>query len=91
LPVEYQVAVVARRDAAWGPAEAAGCIGTMPVMKIEMTAPERDLLLSLLEDELGRLKGEIYKTDTWEYKEQLKSRELTLTSLIDRLKVSASA
>jgi hypothetical protein len=63
----------------------------MPVMKIEMTAPERDLLLSLLEDELGRLKGEIYKTDTWEYKEQLKSRELTLTSLIDRLKVSASA
>jgi hypothetical protein len=63
----------------------------MPGMKIEMTAPERDLLLTLLEDELGRLKGEIYKTETWEYKEQLKSREQTLTSLIDRLKASVGA
>jgi hypothetical protein len=63
----------------------------MPGMKIEMTAPERDLLLTLLEDELGRLKGEIYKTETWDYKEQLKAREQTLTSLIDRLKVSTGA
>jgi hypothetical protein len=63
----------------------------MPGMKIEMTAPERDLLLTLLEDELGRLKGEIYKTETWEYKEQLKSREQTLTLLIDRLKASVGA
>jgi hypothetical protein len=63
----------------------------MPGMKIEMTAPERDLLLTLLEDDLGRLKGEIYKTETWEYKEQLKSREQTLTSLIDRLKASVGA
>jgi len=63
----------------------------MPGMKIEMTAPERDLLLTLLEDELGRLKGEIYKTETWEYKEQLKSREQTLTSLIDRLRASVGA
>ena len=63
----------------------------MPGMKIEMTAPERDLLLTLLDDELGRLKGEIYKTETWDYKEELKAREQTLTSLLDRLKVSAGA
>jgi hypothetical protein len=63
----------------------------MPDMKIEMTAPERDLLLTLLDDELGRLKGEIYKTETWDYKEQLKSREQILTSLLDRLKVSTDA
>ena len=63
----------------------------MPGMKIEMTAPERDLLLTLLDDELGRLKGEIYKTETWDYKEQLKSREQILTSLLDRLKVSTDA
>jgi hypothetical protein len=63
----------------------------MPDMKIEMTAPERDLLLTLLADELGRLKGEIYKTETWDYKEQLKSREQTLTLLIDRLKASVGA
>ena len=36
-----------------------------------------------LEDELGRLKGEIYKTETWDYKEQLRAREQTLESLLD--------
>jgi hypothetical protein len=58
-------------------------------MTVELTAPERDVVLSVLEDELGRLKGEIYKTETWEYKEQLKERESLLTSAIDRLKASA--
>ncbi len=56
-----------------------------------MTAPERDLLLDILTDELGRLKGEIYKTETWEYKEQLKAREQTLESLIARLQDLATA
>lgn len=58
-------------------------------MTVELTAPERDVVLSVLEDELGRLKGEIYKTETWEYKEQLKERESLLTSAIDRLKAAA--
>jgi hypothetical protein len=58
-------------------------------MTVELTAPERDVVLSVLEDELGRLKGEIYKTETWEYKEQLKERESLLTSAIGRLKDSA--
>jgi hypothetical protein len=57
-------------------------------MTVELTAQERDVVLSVLEDELGRLKGEIYKTETWEYKEQLKERESLLTSAIDRLKAS---
>jgi hypothetical protein len=58
-------------------------------MTVELTAPEREVVLSILEDELGRLKGEIYKTETWEYKQQLKERESLLTSAIGRLKDSA--
>jgi hypothetical protein len=58
-------------------------------MTVELTAPERDVVLSILEDELGRLKREIYKTETWEYEEQLKERESLLTSAIGRLKDSA--
>ena len=60
-------------------------------MNLELTGPERDLLLTILTDELGRLKGEIYKTETFDYKEQLKAREQTLVSLIERLQASAAA
>ena len=60
-------------------------------MSLELTAPERDLLLGILQDELGRLKGEIYKTETWDYKEQLKAREQTLESLIARLPDAATS
>jgi hypothetical protein len=60
-------------------------------MTIELTAPERDLLLTLLQDELGRLKGEIYKTETFEYKEELKAREEVLVTLIGRLEATAAA
>jgi hypothetical protein len=60
-------------------------------MTIELTAPERDLLLTLLQDELGRLKGEIYKTETFEYKEELKAREEVLVSVIGRLEATAAA
>lgn len=60
-------------------------------MTLDLDGPEHDLLLRILEDELGRLKGEIYKTETLEYKEQLKGRETMLVSLIDRLKASQAA
>lgn len=58
-------------------------------MTVDLTAQQRDVVLSILEEELGRLKGEIYKTETWEYEEQLKERESLLTSAIDRLRESA--
>lgn len=60
-------------------------------MSLELDGPERDLLLGILEDELGRLKGEIYKTETYDYKEELKGREATLVRLIDRLKGTQAA
>lgn len=58
-------------------------------MTLDLTTPERDLLLTVLSDELGRLKGEIYKTETRDYKEQLKGREAILVSLIERLQPPA--
>jgi hypothetical protein len=58
-------------------------------MTVDLTAQQRDVVLSILEEELGRLKGEIYKTETWEYEEQLKERESLLIAAIDRLKESA--
>ncbi len=60
----------------------------MPAMNVDPTAPERDLLLEMLRDDLGRLKGEIYKTETFEYKVELKAREATLVGIIGRLEVS---
>ncbi len=63
----------------------------MPAMNLDLTAPERDLLLEMLRNDLGRLKGEIYKTETFEYKEELKARERTLVGIIGRLEVSESS
>jgi hypothetical protein len=57
-------------------------------MNVELSAPERDLLLEMLSDDLGRLKGEIYRTETFEYQEELKARERTLVGIIGRLEVS---
>lgn len=55
-------------------------------MNLALNDAERELLLRVLDDELARLKSEIYHTDTWEYKEQLKSREDLLVGLIGRLR-----
>ena len=57
-------------------------------MNVQLTAPERDLLLEILSDDLGRLKGEIYRTEAFAYKEELKAREQTLVGIIGRLEVS---
>lgn len=54
-------------------------------MTIDLSAPERELLLAVLRDQLGSLKGEIYKTETWDYKQELKGREELLVGLIGRL------
>jgi len=56
-----------------------------------MSGPERDLLLTLLRDELGRLKGEIYKTEAADFKADLKAREATLVAIIGRLEGAEAA
>ncbi|MDQ2934726.1 MAG: hypothetical protein M3R49_07045 [Chloroflexota bacterium] len=60
-------------------------------MNVVLTAPDRDLLLEVLRDDLGQLKGEIYRTETFAYKEELKARERTLVEIIGRLGVSQSS
>jgi hypothetical protein len=70
------------------PARGAVETGTLAKMNVELTAPERDLLLEMLRDDLGHLKGEIYRTETFEYKEELKAREQTLVGIIGRLEGS---
>jgi len=60
-------------------------------MRLEMSGPERDLLLTLLRDELGRLKGEIYKTEAADFKADLKAREATLVAIIGRLEGAEAA
>ena len=60
-------------------------------MEVPLTAPERDLLLALLRDELGRLKSEIYRTEAAGFKRELKEREATLTAIIGRLEASEAA
>lgn len=60
-------------------------------MEVTLTAPERDLLLAMLREELGRLKGEIYRTEAAPFKHELKEREATLMAIIGRLEASQAA
>ena len=61
----------------------------MPRMTLELSNDEHAMLLQLLRDELGRLKGEIYKTEAAGFKDELKDREALLTAIIGRLESSA--
>jgi hypothetical protein len=60
-------------------------------MELALSATEGELLLDLLREELGRLKGEIYRTETAEYKSALKAREGLLVDIIGRLESGAPA
>ena len=62
----------------------------MPRMTLELSNAEHALLLEVLQSELGRLKGEIYKTEDADFKEELKARESHLTAIIGRLESSAA-
>ena len=54
-------------------------------MPIELSADERRVLLQTLQEELGRLKAEINRTEAHDFKEELKARETALASIIGRL------
>ena len=54
-------------------------------MPIELSADERRVLLQTLQEELGRLKAEINRTESHDFKEELKARETALASIIGRL------
>jgi uncharacterized small protein (DUF1192 family) len=54
-------------------------------MPIELSDDERRVLLETLQEELGRLKAEINRTEAHDFKEELKGREAALVSIIGRL------
>ncbi len=54
-------------------------------MPIELSVDERRVLLQTLQEEVGRLKAEINRTEAHDFKEELKGREGALLSIIGRL------
>lgn len=54
-------------------------------MQLELSAEERDLLVDLLSERLGGLRAEIYRTEAFDFKQELKVREELLNALLERL------
>ncbi|HLC25690.1 MAG TPA: hypothetical protein VJM80_02860 [bacterium] len=54
-------------------------------MELILGPQEQKLLLEILESYLGDLREEVYKTETFRFKEDLKARETLLRSLIEKI------
>ena len=54
-------------------------------MQIDISDVERTILIEVVDKAFGELKEEIYHTETYEYKDQLKEREAALASLREKL------
>jgi hypothetical protein len=54
-------------------------------MALELTSAEAELLLEVLRNELSELRTEIHRTETRDFKEELKAREAHLEAIIGRL------
>jgi hypothetical protein len=58
-------------------------------MQLHLTSAEHEVLRDLVSRELGNVKEEVYKTDTPEYKEMLKTREASIMSILAKLQAGA--
>jgi hypothetical protein len=58
-------------------------------MQVALSEEERQTLLEMLNDALPNLREEVYKTESFNYREQLKRREELLKSLLTRLSAAA--
>lgn len=54
-------------------------------MNIEISAAARELLLDLLQSEMGEVRQEVHHTKTPEYRDKLKAREVLIRELIEKL------
>lgn len=54
-------------------------------MQIEISVEARELLLELLQREMGDVRQEIHHTKTYEYRDKLKVRETLTRELIEKL------
>jgi hypothetical protein len=59
-------------------------------MNLNLNADERDYLLRVLREELGRLKAEIHRTEAADFKEGLRSDADILQAVIARLETEAT-
>jgi hypothetical protein len=59
-------------------------------MRIELDERERELLLDLLEEQLGDLRDEIYRAESHEFKELLRAKKELVKKLIEHLRVAAA-
>jgi len=60
-------------------------------MTIELTDPERDILLDLLDRELASLGPELHHTRSMEYRQELKAEKGALAKLAERLRHTQAA
>ncbi len=58
-------------------------------MQIALNDEERRVLVEVLDETLPNLREEVYKTENFDYREQLKRREALLKSLLARLSAAA--
>lgn len=58
-------------------------------MQIVLNDEERRVLVEVLDETLPNLREEVYKTENFDYREQLKRREALLKSLLARLSAAA--
>ncbi|MCL6481022.1 MAG: hypothetical protein K6U02_04780 [Firmicutes bacterium] len=55
-------------------------------MQVHLDEEEQQALLEILEEVLHNLSEEIYKTENFDYREQLKRRQAVVKSLLERLR-----
>ncbi|MBI3670780.1 MAG: hypothetical protein HY237_13490 [Acidobacteria bacterium] len=58
-------------------------------MQIALNEEERQTLLETLNEALPNLREEVYRTESFDYREQLKHRETLLKELLARLAAAA--
>ncbi len=61
------------------------------MITLQLDDKKTDLLKQVLEVSLSELHMEIVHTDSWEYREMLKDREVALKAIMDELILSRSA
>lgn len=54
-------------------------------MQIILDDYENKVLRESIEDTLASMRGEVYKTESYEYREQLKRRKAALEAVLERL------
>jgi hypothetical protein len=55
-------------------------------MQLDISAEEAAVLTAVLDSALGEIREEVYKSETAEYKTNLKEREAIITALLERLR-----